>query len=279
MGGVWALGPRSTGVGTAALALTIALAALIGVAAAPALAQDDTARARQLFEEGVEFADQGQFQEAANRFRQVLQIRSAAAVQYNLALALVELGEYVEARDLLQQVERDSSARQPMRRDARRVRQRIEPKIAHLTIELTDDVEGVEVVVDGRPLSSMDLGVRMAVDPGRHTIGMRYNGRSVGTQPIDLVEGGERTLRLTPRGAPSAAQTAEAGMMDDEPPMADSSETEEDDGGGGSIFGKWWFWTGVAVVIAGGVAIGVAASSGGDEVQGNLNPGVLTVNP
>jgi hypothetical protein len=41
------------------------------------------------------------------------------------------------------------------------------------------------------------------------------------------------------------------------------------------IFSRWWFWTGVGLLAAGGVALGIALTTEKDPASGTVPPGVV----
>ena len=82
----------------------VALAVVVAAAApAPAAAQSDAdlERAREAFAAGVEATDEGRWDDAVASFREVMEVRATPQVKYNLAVALDQTGEYVEAEQLL----------------------------------------------------------------------------------------------------------------------------------------------------------------------------------
>jgi len=258
-------------------ALTLLLATPCWLAAAPTTAQaqdDETARARALFEEGVEFADQARWQEAADRFEQTLRIRSTAVVGYNLALALVNLGRLVEAQRYLEQIGHERTVDRRLRRDARRALADLTPRIGALTIHLDGDLAGVEVRVGSREIPADRIGAEIAADPGRQVVVATLHGREVDRAEVTIRQGAPAEVTL--HVVPTAEQAARAGIEEETPGLVDEGGT---DSGSGSILGKWWLWAGVGAVVVGAIVVTLLVSSGGtpDPVSGNLSPAVLGV--
>lgn len=199
--------------------LATAVVAALGAVAAPVRAQTDEEldRARQAFAEGVEASDAGRWDEAVARFREVMEVRATPQVKYNLAVALEQTGEYVEAEDLLRDVVQAEDIDDRTRDEAETLLASVAPQAE----EQRAEQEAAAAAV------------------------------------------------------PTPEETAQQSVLDEEL----LAEPEEDEGG--SIFGEWWFWTGVGAVVVGAVLIGVLVASGGDEdpVRGNLEPGILRVNP
>ncbi len=276
-------------------ALLIAVAVLVVVVGGPARAQaqaddaaqspGDLARARALFEEGVSFADQGHFAQAANRFRQTLALHSAPAVKFNLALALEKLGRHGEAAEMLEDVRDARHAPRSMRRTARRMLHHIEPHVGHLTVSYAGDLHGAEIVVDDRVIPAEKVGSPVAVDPGQRVVALRHGHQRFASELVDVEAGGHTSVTLHGR-IPTATETARAAQPPPPPhpaPEAAIAPTHEETTGGRNVLHTWWFWTAAGAVAVGAIAVvAVASSSGGGGpmfVQGDLNPGVVQVNP
>ncbi len=105
---------------TRALKTTLASALLVLAATSGASAQSEAEldRARTLFGEGVELTQQEQWADAADRFRQVMEVRATGQVKYNLALALSHTTELAEAAVLLREAVDDHELRRRTRREA-----------------------------------------------------------------------------------------------------------------------------------------------------------------
>ena len=245
---------------------------------APAVAQQSdqerTALARSLFEEGVALGNQGEWAQAADRYRRVLTLRPTAHVKFNLALALSHLGQLVEPAELCRQVIRDPAAPESARRDAQDLLSTLEPRIGRLTVRLTGDPEGAAITLDGDPLDAVSIGVAMPADPGTHEVAARRGAEIVAGETVEIAEGGsaEVTLDIPPAPepeVPTPSETASAGMSASAGGSLTGSAVDDDEGG------AWWPWVLVgALVVAGGV-VAVLLLTGGDEEQldGNLMPG------
>lgn len=243
-----------------------------------AAAQDDTARARALFAEGLEFADHEQWQQAAERFRATLRLRASPAVAYNLAASLEKLGQLGEASRLLDTVMAAPGLDRNLRRTARRLQQSIRPRIGHVTIRLESDLAGATVRMDDAEVGADRIGQSLAADPGDHTFVLLRHGRAIERRQVSLTAGASETVTLghAESAVPTPEQTAQRSVeVDERPPVLDSEQDSE----GGGLLTRWWFWTAVVVVVAAGVVGGVLLANGGtpDPVQGDLMPGVIGV--
>lgn len=247
-----------------------------------ARAQDPqrTAAARALFEEGVAFAERGNWSEAVDRFERTYAIRPSPNVLYNLASARIELGQLVVGSELLVRISEDESAPSALRHAALQRLNSVKPRIARLRIQIEDLARGDEVRLDGKALDRALLDVGLPVDPGVHRIAVLRGGRQVATGEARVVEGEEAVLAV---GAPPAIDPAHAAMAAERPALTEAvsgngSAQAMVDGSDRPLRRKWWFWTTLtAIVAAGAVATYflLRPNEGNDVVEGNFTPGVI----
>jgi len=249
------------------IALPIALSALVLVSTAtPAAAQSaqDTARARSLFSEGVELAASAEFEEAASRFRAAYAIRPAPAIAYNLAAALVELDELLEASELVRQVKSSDESDEDLRERADLVQVLIDERLSRLTVTVEGNIGDVTLAVDGHALSSGELGIPIPMDPGSHAVVVARDGAELERRHAELARGESGWVAFDALAWVVAPEPA--------PPPPPPPPP------GPSFYETWWFWTIVGVVVVTGVTIAVIAAASGDAdaYMGNFNPAVLT---
>lgn len=264
----------------------------LGVASAGRAQQpiptDDTAQraaARALFEEGVAFAEQRQFDQAVDRFRRSRELRRVPVVTYNLAVALAELRQLVEASELLRGVIRDETTPPELRQSAQVQLSQILPRVGRLTIRLSGDRSGALIVLDDRPIASALIGVAAPIDPGQHRVVARRAGREIASQLVDVTEGRDATVTLELE--PAATRVRDIGGVELETeasgPIRRRDSRRRDRGEstrGGGVLTQWWFW-GIVGVVAAGATTGiiVATTSGGteDPYRGTFMPGSLDI--
>jgi hypothetical protein len=130
--------------------------------------------ARRIFREGVEAAQAGRWEQARELFARTLQIRPAAIVKFNLAVACQNVNRFVEATDLFRQFVREM----PESSDPERVRAAreqiadLERRVASLRIDVNGD-QASEFLLDGRSQNLSLLGVVIPVDSGPHRVEVR----------------------------------------------------------------------------------------------------------
>jgi len=236
------------------------LALLASTAPSGAFAQgeDDAARARQLFSEGVDLAGRSQYAEATVRFRQALALRDAPAIRYNLASTLFEQHQLTEAHEialgLLALVDLPDSVRAP----TTALELQIGAAAGFVTFDLPEGIRG-DVQVDDVPVSDPTRAV--AVAPGRHEVRAVADGATVAEAMFEIGSGVRREISLTRASGEHHAEVAS--------------------GPEGPVTDQWWFWTAIgggvvvlAVII--GVVAGVADHDAHSPIAGNFTPGILS---
>jgi hypothetical protein len=253
----------------AALIATLACAPSLLHAQDDATARQEAAAARALFEEGVAFFDRGELESAEDRFRRSLAIRRTDSVMFNLAAVLVRRGHLVESQELFRRVAASEGASERLRGEARARAEEVGPRIARLTVEVSGDATSARIRVDELELSAAMIGVPIPVDPGARRVVAEVGGRAVHDRTIELGEGGREEIRVVLEVA-SAEDAARTVALPEEGPAAPAPA--------GDVTGEWWLWTlvavGVAALIAGGVAIGLAVDDS-RYFSGNLGRIVL----
>lgn len=185
---------------SAPLVLGLFLAASPRVAtAAPEPTPSEISVARRLFEEGKAAEDAGRYRDAADRFRKAIAIKDTPGMRFHLARceeeqgALVEaLVEYDRAREML-----DSGFKAPdVERLLPEARQRVQDKVASVTLRLPDGVKDASVELDGKTLSGSVIGVPIPVNPGKHRLTATASGRTSFAAEVELGLGEAKQLAV-----------------------------------------------------------------------------------
>jgi hypothetical protein len=228
------------------------------------LARD--ASARELFEQGVGLAEQGDWAAAEDRYRRALALRSSPVITYNLASALAEQGKLIEASEMLRRVLVDDKTEPALRQAATQLQATLGPRIGRIQIALQGQERDDSVLLDSRVLHTAQLNVEIPVDPGSHQLRLERAGKTIDLQSFTLDPGGREEIRLV---APAVAATPleiDTDLAESERPRARNdhpvSESQKP-----ALLTRWWFWTGVVAVIGVGTLVGVAAASGGGQAQ------------
>lgn len=271
---------------TLAVTLSLANAATAQQSAAPSKAPVDAGpsrasdgeseldNARRRFARGVELAQRGDYAAAAKRFREALELRPSAAVRFNLASALFELGEYVESFNQLIVVLVEPGLAPEVRQRAEVLVEGLGEHVGTLNVSVGGDSQ-LNVSVDGEPLPPERLGSRFAVVPGAHEVVATRQGEVVSRRDL-RVEAGARVLvdmRVVQGPAPTLA------VQSPSAPVAPAAErpTEAPRRFGARDWRLWVLVGGAVVAIAAaGLAVGLTRDDGQAAVPGNFEPAVLS---
>lgn len=236
-----------------------------------ALAQSshEVALARALFEEGVSFADQGDWSAAADRFGRAYALKPTAGIAFNWASALVETKNFTQAMELLEGVVRDPQAAPQLQREAQDKLDDIAPRRAKLAVHVDPEVpKGSSVLIDGKRWPEAVWDVAAPIDPGDHTATCVHEERELCRASFTLEEQEARDLDLKLAPAEPAAEpvasAATAATRDEKKPL----------------YKNWIVWTSVGVGVVAVVLVASLAGRGADTkaeqpVSGNAQPGVL----
>lgn len=137
---------------------------------ADGVSEQDQAQAMALFREGNGLLKDSVFVQAAQKYRDALKHWDHPAIHYNLVLALLNLDQPVEVHQHLTMAMKHGPAPLDMDKfeQARAYLTLIEKQLAKVSIRC--DVEGANVVMDGRPLFVAPGHYEALVRAGPHTI-------------------------------------------------------------------------------------------------------------
>jgi hypothetical protein len=228
----------------------------------------EMALARTLFQEGVSFADRGDWVGAADRFDRAYSIKPTSGIAFNWARALAETGQLLHARELLLTVERDEGADAQLRRESSALLKELEPRVAR--VRITTDrkpSETLTITLDDQNWPRAAWGIASPIDPGSHTAVCKEAGEERARETFTLGEGEQRDVVLRLRGAGDAAPSG-------------ALEQSEREGAHRPLYKSWLLWSAVGVVVVGGAVTGVLLATKGDSesaqpVVGNATPGVI----
>ena len=292
-----------------ALAPERALAQRRGDARGSAAAAE--ADARRHFESGAAMFQLENYDGALAEFQESYRIRPVPVVLFNIAQTFKILFRYTEAIDAYEEYLRTEEQIPADRRQAvRRTIADLRRAVASISFDV--DVDGTMISVDGREVGRSPLGEAVRLAAGTRRVQAEHDGYVTVRLELAVVGGRSRTVRILMPPADTAAtlhvRASQPGSrvridgldLGDAPVerslgpgghmvevVADGFETyrrelvltprqrrdivaelERERG----LFERWWFWTGVGAVVAGGVILAVALSSGGqrDPICGGL---------
>ena len=181
----------------------VAVAVLVSFAsanfAAPAFAQstnDDptTKQARARFQEGVDYFDKKQFDNARASFLQAYALKKHPAVLLNLAQSCLKAGHALEASKYFQQFLRDSSQITPAQRsDAESGLADARTKIGRIDVSAP---QGSEIGVDKEErVGVAPLSEPLEVEAGTHSVRVKRADGTIDTQSVTVAAGQRLAVR------------------------------------------------------------------------------------
>jgi hypothetical protein len=193
--------------------LTIALVLLAGVAHADEPNAADRESARVAFTDGNKLRDDGNVRGALEKYKAAYALAPTPITALEVGRAEMDLGQLVEAREVLLHVESipeahtESAKAQAARREASSLAGRLLQRIPKITIRVVGPVDQTSVSVDGVSIPREALAAPRAVNPGRHAVLALAFGHSA-QQSVDLRDGESRDVVLdvttfAPRGVVS----------------------------------------------------------------------------
>ena len=198
-----------------------AAVAIVLFANVPAFAQSaaDKATARQLATQGIQYYQQGKNSDALELLQKAQQLYDAPVHLIYIGRAQAALGKLVEAAETFRRLIRtDLPAGAPQAfkdavSDAHKELQTLEPKIPSLRIDVAPaNAAGIQLKLDGEPLSAVVVGINRPTNPGKHTVEVTATGFETASGSVELAHGVKQaiSLQLKPKPGMTAAANAAA---------------------------------------------------------------------
>lgn len=172
----------------AALFSALILSAATSYAQPPASGAPPEAaeEAKTRHERGTQLYADGDYKLALIEFERAYELAPNYKALYNIAQTSSQLGRYAAARRAFEQYLKDGGAEIPEKRRAD-----VEKDLASLRgrtalVNVTSNVDGAEIVIDGQVVATTPLTAALLVDAGQHTIEARKPGRITSSRPVTL---------------------------------------------------------------------------------------------
>ncbi len=169
-------------------------------------------RADALFKEALALLQDNHYAEACPKLEQSEALDPAMGTRFRLAECYEALGRLATAWTLFARVAED--ARREHRADredeARQRADSLRPRVPGLIVVASEKADGINVTLDDKPLARADLGSRIPIDPGPHTIQAVAPGRPAWSDKVTAAEGKTVEVRI-PGAAPAAPPPAPSG--------------------------------------------------------------------
>ncbi len=247
----------------------VAVIAASVAAGAPALAQapspsGSNVAAEALFEDARALAAAGKYAEACPKFADSERLGPSVSTLLNLANCWEKAGRTATAWATYRQAASaaDAAGRKDYLATALRRADGLAPKLARVTVTITQPVPGLEVKRDGVVVESAEWGTGIPVDTGSHSIEASAPGHKAWQVALDVAQDGAQASVTVPAleelpAAPALAATppADATALPASPSSPAKPPPEARPGAGGTQ-------RAIGVVVAGlgvvGLGIGTA---------------------
>lgn len=254
------------------------LALLLALAAPARAAEPDAstrAAARKIATEGVTALQKNDAEVASQKLEKAFELLPAPSIALWSARALAKRGLLVEAAERYLQAGRlpssegnEQAVQAQAQRDAARELDELSPRIPKLLLTLEGaKASEVQLLLDGKPMSSALVGEEQLANPGAHKVsGTR--GSEQTEQTFSLVESQRGHVVLRFHGPPPQAAVAPPSTPEGAAPASNAPPSEPVPGapeqrsykGGSNAFAIVTLVVGGAGLIAGGVTGGLALS-------------------
>ena len=193
----------------ALLASTCLSTSFVALAAPDAPAPPSEAiveEARQHFQKGVQLFKEGNLDAALAEFRKAYQLAPSYRVLYNIAQVHYDLHNYVETLKAFRQYLSEGGSEIPADRRAQvegEVR-KLEGRVGYL--EVTTNVEGVQLSVDEVPVGTLPLRIPLMVNPGTRRVSASKIGYGLTARNVTIAGGDKVQVQLDLTETQSRAQ-------------------------------------------------------------------------
>ncbi|MGD0529214.1 MAG: hypothetical protein ABSE49_29010 [Polyangiaceae bacterium] len=251
--------------------LAITLATARAATAQPEPSASGLKMAQDLVEEGRALGQQGKWGEALERFRKAAGVspKMTAQLSFYVGYAEARVGKLVEADvDLRRAVELAHGGNtDQVAKAARAELPELEARTPGLTIVVNGTATPTGLEIDGGPLGVAALGSSVPLDPGDHTIVVRFAGGPV-TRQVTLAERQRATVTIDAPSAPGAVgsppppENAVPGAATSAPGLPTTPPPDATTGGSGrKVLGFVVLGVGGATLVTSGVFYLLARSA------------------
>lgn len=135
----------------------------------------ELATARQLFSEALAAEDHGRCADAVPVYERIARITVSPVLYLRLGACHEALGHVVEAINAFELAAQEAEKKRDVdvAKESRARLVKLRPRVARLAVHVPEGAEGVEIVIDDRPVSAALAGATVLVDPGRRHVVVR----------------------------------------------------------------------------------------------------------
>lgn len=234
----------------------VPLLASLWAGSAEAQTDADRAAAQTLFDEGQRLKDDGDLEQACDKFRASQKLDPAVGTQLNLADCYEKLGKTASAWINYTEVAQDKAAGKKRASIGKKRAEALLPKLTKLLIEVPSPVDGMTLKRGDVEVPAETWGTAVPVDPGSYQLSVKARGWLPWRRKVEVAGEGE-TITVT---VPELIE-------DDEPDEPDEVSREPVDKkvapegtSGQTVAGGVVLGLGAAGVAVGAVLAGLAHS-------------------
>ena len=167
------------------------------------MSDGDRAAARELYVEGVRLQEGGKFDAALERFQRAQSVFSAPTHLLHIAECQAALGRLVESAETYRTLVRtplpagSPNAFVQAQQQGNAELTQVEPRIPGMKIQVKpENVQNLNVQIDGQPMSAALVGVSRPANPGEHTVAVFAPGYGKTEQKVTLKEKEQKEITL-----------------------------------------------------------------------------------
>jgi hypothetical protein len=171
-------------------------------------AADETAKARTLFQEGVQLEAGGNYGAALSKFQDVAQIKRTPTVVFHIALCQEKLGQLVAALGGYRIAAHDAADDPKQAKVASTAQDAVtalEKRIPTLTFKRGKGAELAKLSLDNVDVGGM-VGKPTQVDPGAHQLEATSQGKEPFKEVVQVAEGENKTIEIVLKDTPGGAK-------------------------------------------------------------------------
>jgi hypothetical protein len=178
-----------------AVRVAVLIAGLVPCRLVQAQVAETTAKAKQLYTEGVKEAERGAWEKARGLFLKAFLLKRHPQVAFNLGQAELKVGQHLEAAEHLSFFLRE--ARHAVVEDRQAARKMLEEARRHVgSLVIGVDEAGALILVDGVSVGQAPLGREVFVAPGRRVIEAWLEGHEPGREERTVAAGDSLQIAL-----------------------------------------------------------------------------------
>ncbi|MBN2802719.1 MAG: hypothetical protein JXR91_06470 [Deltaproteobacteria bacterium] len=236
-----------------------------------ALADDEDAQAKELFEKATTVFNNGQYANAAALFRQANNVKPTWKLQYNIGQAESAAKRYGLALEAFELYLADGGDDIPPERNEEVLKEvrRLRSMVASVNVEAPG---GTEVFVNGVLRATTPLEGVIKVTAGkRHEVKLLQDGTVLAIRTVRLSGGDSTTVSATEEPVESSTTPAPEAVSNDDGMTADKKEAGEskvapanNKGGKMMLIGTVLLTTGGLAAIGGGIIGGLSIGKAGE---------------